>query len=408
MKRLCAVIFSVFGLITMPFLGAAEESSQPFCVTDVMSYLSSWKFLDCSIGELGLSFIIIVTTFVLRNIIVASVFKKLESRAAASTSPFYREILFRLEKPFSLFVLFFGLFLAIQVLPTGEIVELFVTKLYRGASMFLLGWALFRCADSFIDGLTSHAFQGQAAVLGLMPLIKQSIKILIAIVGALVVIQNLGYNIGGILATLGIGGAAIAFASKDTISNFFGSLCLVLDKPFKVGDRIEISGKFEGFVREVGLRSTRVETLAKTSLSIPNSMLANETINNWSKMPKRRIKQLVGITYDTDCDVLADIVNDIRTLLEQDKDVNQEFMYVNFSDFGESSLDIVVCYFTKTTVWKDCLDIKQRINISMMKIIRERGSSMAYPSRTIYFGPGQNLGGLGSSLQSDGGPTMPV
>lgn len=392
MNHLRLFVFGIMALAGNSLFAEISEEA-PSIYLELLNKAGGFQILDFTITELSLSLLILLSALFFRSIIVNSVLKRLEAYAERKERKFYKNTLSRLEKPFSLFILIFGVFLAIHVLSISDQVDLFVTKIYRGASMFVLGWALLRFTDSFVDGLTGHMQAKHPTIVGFLPLIKKSFKILIVIVGTLVVIQNLGYDIGGILATLGIGGAAIAFASKDTISNFFGSLCIVLDRPFKVGDWIEVDGKLNGDVTAIGLRSTRVKTFMATTLSIPNSVLANQTINNWSRMPKRRVKQVVGLSYDTPPDTVNDIVDDIRKLLREDKDINQDFILVNFTDFGESSLDILVYYFSNTTVWLEYLDVRQRINTEIMKIIRARDSSIAFPSRTIYFGENGNFPG---------------
>ena len=137
-------------------------------------------------------------------------------------------------------------------------------------------------------------------------------------------------------------------------------------------------------MESIGLRSTKVRTWPKTVLSIPNGVLANEYINNWSRMPKRRIKQTVGISYEATAEDMEGLVEDIRTLLREDEGVQQDFILVNFTDFGESSLDILVYYFTTTTAWLDHMNIRQRINCKIMRAIHKRGLSIAFPSRSVY------------------------
>jgi len=159
----------------------------------------------------------------------------------------------------------------------------------------------------------------------------------------------------------------------------------VADRPFKIGDWIQIGDKVDGDVEEIGLRSTKVRTWSKSLMTIPNKMLANEIIENWSKMPKRRVKQYIGVTYSTSPDTMDALVQDIRQLLKEDEGVNQDFILVNFTDFADSSLQILVYYFTKTTAWLEHMDIRQRINIKLMRAVEARGSSIAFPTRTVHF-----------------------
>ena len=128
-------------------------------------------------------------------------------------------------------------------------------------------------------------------------------------------IQTFGYPITGVIASLGIGGLAFALAAKDSISNIFGSLMIIFDRPFHVGDWIK-AGEMEGTVEEVGFRSTKIRTFAKTLISVPNNIIANMALDNYSRMPKRRIRLTVGVTYDTTPDQMREAVRRIRELLK--------------------------------------------------------------------------------------------
>ena len=131
-------------------------------------------------------------------------------------------------------------------------------------------------------------------------------------------------------------------------------------------------------------------------------------INNWSRMPKRRVKQIIGVDYDTKPETMEALVEDIRGLLREDEGVHQEFILVNFTDFGESSLNILVYYFTKTIAWLEHMDVRQRVNLKIMNVIEARGTSIAFPTRTVHL-KGEILEKLapGGKLPGDIGPTMP-
>ena len=278
-----------------------------------------------------------------------------------------------------------GIFLATIVLPLDNEWAQLVNTVFRGTTIFVIFWGLFRLADVLVDVLAQiSARTGSDSFRGFGSLVKKSLRVFIIIVGAVMVVDNLGYNISGIIATLGIGGAAFAFAAKDTIANIYGSIALAMDRPFRVGDWIQVGDKVDGDVEEIGLRSTKVRTWPKTVISIPNAVLANEMIDNFSRMPKRRVKQVVGVTYETHPDTMERIVEGIREILRTDEGVNQEFILVNWTDFGSSSLDILVYYFTATTKWLEYMDIRQRINVKIAKLIAAHGSSVAFPTRTLY------------------------
>jgi len=158
---------------------------------------------------------------------------------------------------------------------------------------------------------------------------------------------------------------------------------IILDRPFKVGDWIK-TGDLEGTVEELGFRSTRIRTFAQTVITVPNNLIANQSIDNISRMPKRRVMMTVGVTYETTPDQMREAVSRIRELLENHDAVDQEFMLVNFTDFGASSLDILVYCFTSTTVWAEYNAARQDICLKIMDTLEGLGLEIAFPSRSIY------------------------
>ncbi|RLB60187.1 MAG: mechanosensitive ion channel family protein, partial [Deltaproteobacteria bacterium] len=203
------------------------------------------------------------------------------------------------------------------------------------------------------------------------------------IMACLMAIQTFGYPVTGVIASLGIGGLAFALAAKDTVSNIFGSLMIIFDRPFQVGDWIK-AGDMEGTVEEVGFRSTKIRTFAKTLISVPNNIIANLALDNYSRMPKRRIRLTVGVSYDATPTQMREAVSRIRELLKTHPAIDQEFFLVNFTDFGASSLDIMVYCFTTTTVWGEYLDAREDVCLKIMDTLAELGLEIAFPSATVY------------------------
>jgi MscS family membrane protein len=193
----------------------------------------------------------------------------------------------------------------------------------------------------------------------------------------------MGYSVGSLLAGLGIGGFAVAMASKDTVANLFGSLVIFLDKPFQIGDWIEMEST-EGTVEEVGLRTTRIRTFANSLVTVPNLLFTSHTVNNWSRMKKRRIKMTIGITYSTSAKKVDELVNRIRQLIENDEHIRNDFYLVNFDSFGPSSLGIFVYCFTATTNWADFLQAKQEFMLNIMDCVKELGLEFAFPTQSIH------------------------
>ena len=246
-------------------------------------------------------------------------------------------------------------------------------------------WFLLRLVDVGVHYLAQLAERTESKLDDeLIPLVRKALKATIGVICLLWLIQLLGYNVSSLLAGLGIGGLAVALALQDTLANFFGSIFIYLDRPFMVGDWIKL-GDVEGKVEDIGFRSTRIRTWPATLVSIPNKTVASSTIDNWSKMPKRRVVQTVGVTYKTTPEQMERAVSAIKDIIENDEGVDKEFYVVRFTDFGDSSLNILVYYFTKDVGFASHLETKQRINLAIMCALRDLGLSIAFPSHTVYF-----------------------
>lgn len=292
-----------------------------------------------------------------------------------------------LRRPLEFLVIICGLFITLQVLqlPTKPInFQQFSHALIKTMFTFNIAWVLFNAVAILERTITRWAHHtGSPLDEHLLPFIRKITRSFIVVLALVLVIQNLGYSISGLLASLGIGGLAVALAAKDTLSNIFGSIMILLDRPFRVGDWVK-TGDMEGVVEEIGFRSTRIRTFAKTLITVPNNILATTALNNFSRMPKRRIKMTIGVTYDSTPQQMRDAVNRIRTMLEQHPTINQEFMLVNFTNFGASSLDILVYCFTTTTNWEKYLSAREDVCLKIMDIVAELGMEMAFPSQSLY------------------------
>jgi len=198
------------------------------------------------------------------------------------------------------------------------------------------------------------------------------------------ILQLWGINVAGLLAGLGIGGLALALAAKDTAANLFGSIALLLDKSIRIGEWIRIDG-VEGVVEDIGMRTTKIRTFKKSLITLPNQVIANTHIENFSRRQIRRIKMNIGLTYDTSSEQIENIISDIREMLRNHEGISQEStMLVNFTTFNDSSLDILIYTFANTSSWRKYMNIKEDVNIKIMKIVEKNGSSFAFPSQSVY------------------------
>ncbi|WP_323084557.1 mechanosensitive ion channel family protein [Providencia alcalifaciens] len=197
--------------------------------------------------------------------------------------------------------------------------------------------------------------------------------------------EHFGMSLSGLMAFGGIGGIAIGMAGKDILSNFFSGIMLYFDRPFNIGDWVSSPDRnIEGTVVEIGWRITKIVTFDHRPLYIPNSLFSSISVENPGRMTNRRIKTEIGLRYE-DADKVSAIVDDIRTMLKQDENIDTgQTLLVYFDAFADSSLNIMVYCFTKTTVWAEWLDAQQAVYLKIIEIVKRHNADFAYPSQTLY------------------------
>lgn len=283
------------------------------------------------------------------------------------------------------------------------------------ANVVLFAWLFIGISNGYglalIGTLSSHNDNHfRKEVVNLIFKILYSMVIIVAL---LLILSRLGVNVSAILASLGIGGLAVAWAAKDILANFFASVLLLIDNSFSQGDWI-VCGSVEGIVVEIGLRRTTVRSFDNALLYVPNSTLANAPIRNWTRRKVgRRIKMHVTLTYDSPKDKIALCVEQIRQMLLTHpsiakpenmniSDSDDSFFYkkhtismqdlkgykntllVYLDAFSNSSIDILVYCFSKTTIWNEWLETKEDVMFKIMDIVEQNGLSFAFPSQSLY------------------------
>lgn len=298
-----------------------------------------------------------------------------------------------------------GIWMALKGMPLETVdamdVDMLVDRLAQGVTVALATWLGVRIVGRVADVLSDRAqategtFDDQ-----LVPIFRKAAIAFLVVAGVVMIIQNLGYSAASLLAGFGLGGAALAFASKDTVANFFGSIVIFVDRPFQIGDWVEV-GDVEGTVETVGIRVTRIRTFANALLTIPNATFTTSPINNWSRMRKRRIKMTIGLTYDTTPDKMRQAVEAVRDIIRNDDRLHQDFFLVNFFDFGASSLDIFCYLFTRTTNWAEHMQIREEFMLRVMEAMQGLGLDFAFPTTTVHLAGG---GGDRAKKEPQGAP----
>jgi len=225
------------------------------------------------------------------------------------------------------------------------------------------------------------------------PLVRKTLRAILWSVGALFILNSVfGQDIGALLAGLGIAGLAVSLAAQDSLKNLFGSVTIVLDRPFQVGERIIYSG-YDGVIEEIGLRSTKLRTLTGNVVTIPNSNIVNDPVENVGRRPSIRRIMNVTITYDTPLEKIREGVEILRNILEEEGirepihatiDGDEFPPRVFFNDYNAESLNLFVIYWYAPPVWWDYMEHAERLNLRIFEEFEKAGIEFAFPTQTVY------------------------
>ncbi len=257
----------------------------------------------------------------------------------------------------------------------------------RTVAVLAVGWAIYRLVDVvevFLKRWTSRTrtqLDDQ-----LVPIIRKALRAFVVIVVLLFIAQNIfQWNIGSLLAGLGLGGLAFALAAQDALKNFFGSVTIFADRPFAMGDWVRI-GEHEGFIEEVGFRSTRIRTFAGHLVTIPNSRVSDTPVENVARRPSIRRVLNVTVTYDTPPEKMARAVQVLQEMLRDRKDhfPPDRPGNVYFNDFNAASLNIIVYYWFAPPDFWESLAFAHDFNMELLRRFNEEGIEVAFPTQTLY------------------------
>lgn len=335
---------------------------------------------------------ILFVTWLLRKAL-KSLLPALLNKLTARTNNHLAERLFRiLLPPLRFAVGVIGIWLATLVLELPSGVRDVVGRVMSSLLAIALFWAAHRAVELIVDigiQVGNRTWRRPAEpdrnTVKLENAAEQVLKALILVLAGMVILEEWDFNVGGLVAGLGIGGLAVALAAQDALANLFGYFVILADEPFIVGEYVVI-GDVSGTVESVGFRSTRVRVLDQSLVTIPNKTVMNANISNWSRLLKRRLNMTLGIDYRNAPEKVLSVVQAVREMLMEHELVEPDSVVVQFVDFGTSSLDIMIICFMKTPNWNDFQAARQDINLKLMAIMQERGVELAVPVRSLVTG----------------------
>ena len=308
--------------------------------------------------------------------------------AAANQARAKRESIVLAVRPLGLLAsaIFWVLLLKANILDFDS-TELPVRVLLGAARVFavLAGvWSAWRVTDLLAEVMMSRAAKTETKFDDVVyPLLRKTIKIFIIVFGIVYGAQALNLPIGPLIASLSIGSLAFGLAARDTIENFFGSIAVVVDRPFSVGDWVVVD-KTEGIVEEIGFRSTRIRTFYNSLVTVPNANLVRAVVDNYGQRKYRRWKTNIGVQYDTPPDKIVAFTEGIRELVRTHPYTRKDYFQVYLNEFADSALQILIYIFHEVPDWSTELRERERLFLDIIRLADRLGVEFAFPTQTIH------------------------
>ncbi|WP_246434450.1 mechanosensitive ion channel family protein [Nitrosophilus labii] len=349
---------------------------------NAMFFLTQNRFFNIPLYKIVAGIGIFLLFLFLRKLFVLIVLKILKKMSEKTKSSLDDKVLAIVTEPLKFAFIIVGFYLSVKVM---DIDSETVDKIVRSMVIVAIFWLFFDAVSVLEKTIFNFAKKfGKELYREIGNFFIKTLKIFIFSVGLVAVLQEWNINVSAFIASLGLGGLAFALAAKDTAANLFGGLTILADKSLKIDDWIKVQD-VEGTVEDIGLRTIKVRTFEKSLVTVPNQIVANNPIENFSRRDIRRIKMRVGLTYSTTKEQMDEILKNIRNMLKSHPRIDKKAtMLVNFDEFQDSSLSIFIYCFTNTANWQKYLEIKEDVNLKIMDIVESAGAEFAFPSQSIY------------------------
>jgi len=330
--------------------------------------------------------LIIIAAALLLNKIIVLINKHVIQKLTSKTKNRLDDILFKmLEAPVLLGVILFAIWIAAKRLQLGAPVERAIFLSFRVLTVINATWFVARLVNALLEEYIAPKAADKNTLKyldnHLMSILRRAVLAIIWSLGIIMALNNVGVNVGTLIAGLSIGGLAFALAAQDTIKNIYGGFTIFTDRPFRIGDRIKVDG-FDGFVEEIGIRSTRIRTLEKRLVTIPNFKLVEASVENISEEPLRRVLLKLGLTYNTNPKKMNEAMAILKDMPNRVENVETKDIMVAFTDFTDFSLVITFVYFI--TKDADVMEVPTQVNSEILRAFNAAGLQFAFPTQTVY------------------------
>lgn len=339
---------------------------------------------NVNVGDIFIAFAIVYVFILFRQLVAKFLISWLRLLSSRTKSTIDDKILESLEGPVRLLPVTLGVFLSGQYIEIDGNLDVFLSNIVRSLIAVTIFWSAFNLTELLSSGL------GKAKDLFTPVMISwliKTVKIIFALIGVATILEIWGIQVGPIIAGLGLFGVAVALGAQDLFKNLIAGVLVIAERRFNIGDWVLVDGIVEGTVETIGFRSTVVRRFDKAPVYVPNSKFSDNAVTNFSAMTHRRIYWKIGVEYSTSVAQLRQIRDEIESYILGNNDFAQPpevSTFVRIDSFNDSSIDIMLYCFTKTTNWGEWLKIKENFACHIKEVVEGAGSGFAFPSQSLY------------------------
>jgi MscS family membrane protein len=325
----------------------------------------------------------LIVIWVLRNTVIRLVMIPIRGLAGRTKTDLDNRVLDTIERPMRLFILGAGVAIVTAIFDFNPQIDAFTNTIARALILAGVIFLIYNLVDLVgLNSNTLHNVMGISIEDRLLPFLRTVVKVFILVMGGLIIIQEFGYDVTGLIASFGVIGLAIGLAAKDTAANVFGFTAIVSDNPFKVGDYI-VMGDFSGVVEHVGVRSTRVRKLDQSLVAVPNSKLTDSPLTNWSRLSKRRMDFYLTLTDKTNSEQVRELLQRIKDMLRAREQVDAEAVQVFLTEIADNKPKIRVIAYILLSDWGAFMAQVEDINLELMELLAAMGLAFDTPRQPL-------------------------
>ena len=292
-------------------------------------------------------------------------------------------------KPLTIFIKIMGVFFVVSAFPLNPVVKVpvvaFLNTVVRISLIVMISISVQNLITNIPEVIDNFGEKLGGVNQTIVTFFTKIAKALVIVFTVVIVVEEFGYDVTGLITGLGLSGLTFALAAQDIASNFMSGITILLDKPFGIGDWIAVGG-MEGIVEEMNFRSTKIRTFDNALISVPNSQLGNSSVTNWTKMNYRKTNIIIGLLYSTTRETLQAVINDIHSELSKFEEIKTDSLVVRFNEFSASSLDVKISYNSFPIPAPEHLALREKVNLKIMEVVERHDTDFAYNTVTVVNG----------------------